>query len=638
MKTQPASRQFTIKQRLLIIIGIFNVLMALIVASRIYTAWTSHAQAQKLQIASTVIDKFYNVNRDLSLERATSLVILNASDELKKSLTIQLESNRAATDNQLQEALSYLQNEERYLDNDIASIKQEYQGLLKHRELIDKEISRPIEERRFTTAESYFRVSQSLMNQIQDFILIYSGYYQDISPMINQQASFKYFVWTLAENTGMEYAIIGQLIANNQLPTAEQRNRLNVLSAQINYDWKSLQKLSLSNDLARKLNMYVDEAYTHYTFTFEQVSQLLVDTEAVTPNYLITTEMWLGLSSQVVESLLVLQDEILKETQANLLEIKGIAKKRIVFSITIFICAIMLSIYCWRVVVLRISRPINNMVDALYNASMDQELESADLNHQDEIEKLSIVLEAFKNKANKIRQSNEELERFAFIAAHDLKTPLRAVESLSEWLEEDLAENIPPKSKQHLNEMRSRIRLMDRLLDDTLEYARIDTKMNPKTNELVIGTLLVDDIVSLLNPPAGFTIKVDKRLSEILLLRFPVQQVLYNLMRNALVHHDKPTGVIEISIEETDKHYQFCISDDGPGIDSRYHQKIFEMFQTLQPYDKNKGRGIGLAIVRKIITSSGEQISLKSAPGQGAQFCFTWPKPTISDLLKYKTK
>lgn len=630
--------QLTIKQRLLIIIGIFNILMAVIVASRIYSAWTSYRQAQELEAVSTVIDKLYNVNRNLSLARAASLVILHSREHSQQNLFALLKTGRKNTDEELKQALAYLRDNPKHIQDQLDKVQSGYQSLLQQRSIIDKTVNTPLDQRNIKVANDYFKVSQQLINEIQDFILIYSGYHQNVSPMINQQVTFKYFVWTLAENTGMEYAIIGQLIENNRWPDAMEKERLASLSRQIEYDWVSLRKLALSNEIAKKLSSHIEEANTQYFFTFEQINQLLNDAPAgSTPDYLISTEMWLGLSSQVVDSLLALQDEILKETRTNVAEMQLVAKRKIQFSITIFICAVLLSIYFWRIIVLRIIRPINTMVDTLYNASLDQDLESVDLQQRDEIKKLEVVLEVFKNKTKKIKQSNEELERFAFIAAHDLKTPLRAVESIAEWLEEDLGEGIPTQSKQHLVEMRNRIRLMDRLLDDTLEYARVDTKIKPKTNELVIGKLLVEEIITLVNPLSGFQIKIDNRLSEIILLRFPLQQVLYNLIRNALVHHDKTTGLIEIKIEEDDKHYRFYVCDDGPGIDQRYHQKIFEMFQTLQPHDKNKGRGIGLAIVRKIVTSNGEQISVDSAPGMGAAFCFTWPKPTISDLLKYKT-
>lgn len=629
--------RLTIKKRLLIIMGIFNVLMVMIVASRIYTAWISYQQAQQLEVVSEVIDRFYNVNRNLSLARAASLALLQRDENSREDLFVFLQDGRRQMDEELEQALGYLKTSPDNIQERLAAINLQYRALLEQRAMVDKTINGPSMQRDMKVAKKYFSVSQKLIGEIQDFILMYSAYHQDISPLINQQVTLKYFVWTLAENTGMEYAIVGQLIAKNRLPSVDERERLTSLSRQIDYDWVSLKKLALSNEFAKKLNNYIEEAYTQYFFTFEQVNQLLQDTDSNSPpDYLISTEMWLGLSSQVVDSLFVLQNEIMKETRASVEQTKSIAKQRIYFSISILVCAILLSLYTWRIIVVRILRPINTMVDTLYAASKDPETEAVDFHHQDEIEKLSAVLEAFKNKTLKIKQSNEELERFAFIAAHDLKSPLRAVESLSEWLEEDIGDNIPEKNRQHLAEIRNRIRLMDRLLDDTLEYARVDTKIKPKTNELVIGKLLLEEIITLVNPPTGFTIKIDNRLAEILLLRFPLQQILYNLISNALIHHDKQAGLIEIKLEEGDKRYKFFVCDDGPGIDQRYHQKIFEMFQTLHPRDKARGRGLGLAIVRKIITSNGEDITIESTPGQGSTFCFTWPKPTLSDLLKYK--
>jgi signal transduction histidine kinase len=106
----------------------------------------------------------------------------------------------------------------------------------------------------------------------------------------------------------------------------------------------------------------------------------------------------------------------------------------------------------------------------------------------------------------------------------------------------------------------------------------------------------------------------------------PLELTFKNLIENALKHHHRPEGRIEISARELADFVEFSVADDGPGIDPTFHQRIFEMFQTLQPRDEKEGTGAGLAIVKKAIEGQGGTITVISAPDQGATFRFTWPK------------
>ena len=616
--------QLTIRMQLLVIVGILNVLITLLVAVQVYNSWVNYTKAQQLNLASTIIDDLYTANKNLSLERASSLTILYAAHGSDDHLQTDLATIRRNTDKTLEPILQQSRIPYPNSAGQLVQIRNTYHDLREQRSIIDAMLAFPLAQRDFSIATQFFQTSSTLIDEIQNFILAYSSDYQNINPVVTQHMSFKHLVWTLAENTGQEYAIIGQLIAENKAPTTEQRKQLASLNGHIEYGWDMLHKLSTNNELAQKLNPYVEEANTQYFFIFEQISQLMSENTTVYP---ISSEMWLGLSAQMVDSLLALQDEILTETRTQVHRMESLAKNRIIASLLILIAALLLSLYCWYIIIFRVTKPINTMIDTLYNASYHQDRDSQEPYDPDEISKLSRVLHAFQENTQKIQQSNEELERFAFIAAHDLKTPLRAVDTISEWLEEDLSETLPENSKKHFTELRNRVRLMDKLLDDTLEYARIDAKIKNKHAQLVVGKDLIDEIVTLINPPPGFTITTNDQLQKALLPKLPLQQVLYNLIQNAVIHHDHHTGNIEIEMDENDATYSFHVRDDGPGIDEKYHHKIFEIFQTLQSRNKSKGRGMGLAIVRKIITTYGGSINLQSAPGRGSAFHFTWPKP-----------
>jgi len=227
---------------------------------------------------------------------------------------------------------------------------------------------------------------------------------------------------------------------------------------------------------------------------------------------------------------------------------------------------------------------------------------------------------------NKLQESNEELERFAYVASHDLKAPLRAIDNLSQWIEEDIAETISGDTAENMSLMRRRVKRMESLLDDLLSYARITKKVEGAATEFVPLVDIMDDIITLVDAPKGFDIVSSKAMDVIHIPRMPLQQVIYNLVNNAIKHHDKESGTIDISIKDLGSSYRFIIRDDGPGIAPQYHKKIFEMFQTLRPRDEVEGSGMGLALVQKIIRTLGETITVESEVGEGTTFLFTWPK------------
>lgn len=229
-----------------------------------------------------------------------------------------------------------------------------------------------------------------------------------------------------------------------------------------------------------------------------------------------------------------------------------------------------------------------------------------------------------------LRQSNEELERFAYICSHDLKTPLRAIHNISNWIEEDLGDALHGKSREYMDELRKRVWRMERLLDDTLEYARIGSKAASYVPDAVNGRVLAENVVLLASAPEKFTVKIGDGFNNIEVNRLPLQQVLYNLLNNAVKHHDKPAGEVRLDAEEGPGEYIFTVTDDGPGIAPQFHNRIFEMFQTLQPRDQREGSGMGLAIVKKILMTQGGDITVKSEPGKGSVFRFNWPKKGVS--------
>jgi PAS domain S-box-containing protein len=223
-----------------------------------------------------------------------------------------------------------------------------------------------------------------------------------------------------------------------------------------------------------------------------------------------------------------------------------------------------------------------------------------------------------------LQRSNRELDRFAYVASHDLKAPLRAIDNLSKWIETDAREVLPPASREHLVKLRGRVQRMERLLDDLLAFSRAGRIQHAP--EHVHTTALVRSVFDLLSPPADFRLLVDDNMPELVTQRVPLETVLRNLMGNAIKHHHRPDGSIQVSAKEFGDMFEFCVVDDGPGIAANFHERIFDLFQTLQPRDQVEGSGMGLAIVKKTVESMGGTICVDSDIGQGAAFRFTWPK------------
>jgi PAS domain S-box-containing protein len=224
-------------------------------------------------------------------------------------------------------------------------------------------------------------------------------------------------------------------------------------------------------------------------------------------------------------------------------------------------------------------------------------------------------------------QRNQELDQFAHIVSHDLKAPLRAIANLSQWIEDDLADQVPPETQQNLILLRSRVNRMEALINGLLAYARVSHQDSP--NETFSLNELLYEILSSLDIPPEFTIQLPPERLILTTNRLLLSQVFTNLISNAIKHHDRPPGHIQITAQPLDhkEGYEFTVSDDGPGIAPKDHDRVFDIFQILASRDRKESTGIGLAIVKKVVERTGGEIHLDSQLGQGSSFRFTWINP-----------
>ncbi|MEP0859131.1 PAS domain S-box protein [Trichocoleus sp. DQ-U1] len=220
-----------------------------------------------------------------------------------------------------------------------------------------------------------------------------------------------------------------------------------------------------------------------------------------------------------------------------------------------------------------------------------------------------------------LERSNRDLDQFAYIASHDLKAPLRAIATLSEWIEEDLADKLTEDSREHLNLLRGRVHRMEALINGILQYSRAG-RVQQQIEAVNVSSLL-SEVIELLDPPPEVAIVVPN-MPTLQTERVPLQQVFMNLIGNAIKYANRSDVCIQVSVRELGTYYEFSVADNGQGIEPKYHQKIWGIFQRLEARDKVEGTGIGLSVVKKIVESRGGRVWVESAAGAGATFRFTW--------------
>ena len=223
----------------------------------------------------------------------------------------------------------------------------------------------------------------------------------------------------------------------------------------------------------------------------------------------------------------------------------------------------------------------------------------------------------------RLTQVNEELNSFTYIASHDLKSPLRGIENLATWIEEDLGGAVSPGIREHLDMMHGRIRRMRKLLDDLLLFSRIGRVDYP--SESVDTAALNREIFELLANEKDIQLNIQGDMPVLTTQRIPLELVFRNLLSNAIKHHDGEKGIITTGAKRVNSMVEFYVKDDGPGIPAEHQQRVFGMFQTLKSRDQVEGSGIGLSIVKKTIESLGGQIRFESDGKSGCIFYFTWP-------------
>lgn len=234
-----------------------------------------------------------------------------------------------------------------------------------------------------------------------------------------------------------------------------------------------------------------------------------------------------------------------------------------------------------------------------------------------------ILLESQKE----IQTRNTELEQFAYVVSHDIKSPLNNIISLTTILKEDQKEKISESGKQIITHIANSSLRLKSLIDGIIShYMGVNIVINDK-KEIDVDALL-KEIISLLDSRHEFQITYNSDINSVKTNEAAIKQILTNLLSNSIKYNDKQEVKIDISVTSTADLYQFTIKDNGRGIDQRQFSKVFETFATLGTKDRfdNSGTGIGLATVKKLIEKLGGSITLESDLGVGTTFKFSIKK------------
>jgi signal transduction histidine kinase len=219
--------------------------------------------------------------------------------------------------------------------------------------------------------------------------------------------------------------------------------------------------------------------------------------------------------------------------------------------------------------------------------------------------------------------ANRELTDFAHVVSHDLKAPLRGISSLASWLLSDFSDKLGAEGREHLNLMSNRVSRLSGLIDAILAYSRAGRTYEERLPVSI--DRLVHNTVDLLAPPAHVQVHVAEGLPPLKMEAVKIQQVFQNLLSNAIDFMDKQEGRVQVDCVREGPLWHFSVSDNGPGIEPRHHERIFQLFQTLASRDEKERTGVGLALVKKIVDLEGGSLWLESTVGVGSTFHFTLP-------------
>lgn len=224
-------------------------------------------------------------------------------------------------------------------------------------------------------------------------------------------------------------------------------------------------------------------------------------------------------------------------------------------------------------------------------------------------------------QSEKIDIQNKDLRGFAHVVSHDLKTPLRGMVNLSNWLKDEYKDQLDERGQEYLDLITERSAYLYELVNGILSYST-NADLEFKSKEDINFSEFIRNTFQIIAPSGEVDFIFPQDDQTLSISRVALQQIFQNLLGNAINYNDKPIPRIEVGFEETEENYFFTVLDNGPGIDIKYQEKVFRLFQTLGQKGRNNqdGTGIGLALVKRIVEKLDGRIELSSSLGKGCMF------------------
>lgn len=335
-----------------------------------------------------------------------------------------------------------------------------------------------------------------------------------------------------------------------------------------------------------------------------------------------------GLTDRMRLRFLLLNDNERIEIQDLREQLKKQVSRAGIINLLIGIITILFGVAFAFYIVRKITGRINEMLDLAENVAEGKFEAKIHREAKDELSGLAVSLdtmaEKLHNSFNDLQSKNRDLEQFARVVSHDLKAPLRAIGALAEILRQDYNDVLDETGKEYLKTIENRIDRMYGLIEGILIYSRTSNKdKDPFT--VVDLNQIVKDVENSIEIPDNFTISIKNKLPLVYYDKTRIYQIFQNLITNAIKFNNRKKGKVIISSKEKNKEFIISISDNGPGIEKKYQDKIFDLFQTLQPRDIFESSGVGLSIVKKSVETAGGKIWLNSELGKGTTFYFSIP-------------
>lgn len=267
-------------------------------------------------------------------------------------------------------------------------------------------------------------------------------------------------------------------------------------------------------------------------------------------------------------------------------------------------------------------RSLTQAVRAISSGNTDWEVA---VEGTDEFGEMGQALDQFKITLVELQRSNDELERFASAASHDLRSPLRAIHDLALWTIEDAGDQLPKSCDKNLLLIVNRAERLSNLLNALLDYA-LAGRQNQAVSVIDLSEL-AEDVFELMGVTSKFNLTITGEVSSAKTYVAPLRQILLNFIANSIKHHDQGAGVITLNFGCNGNRLEVSVTDDGPGIEPMFHDRIFGLFQTLKSRDIVEGSGMGLSIIRKQVERYNGHVSVVSDPAisRGTTFIFDWP-------------